>query len=249
MRYLAGVIISSIVLFIVACSNSGGTSPVMRNAEVIYRDLHIIAGSDKGPVEVAIDTVKIVEYKFDTIKIVDGKEVQVTEIRHKKVYLDVDSLYATLVINNYFAPIYSDKIKEGSNVTFEFLEDEGDMLRYIWYDSKRKKEMTIISNYKYEGNSLYVLKGGEEPILVAQKDEKTGEFYRTIGLILPQLEVKEGEEEAVQAKFINNSPLDPIDNVIITTEIALDSIGFSDPATFTNPNDRVVWANLKFYYR
>lgn len=245
MKYLIRLLVWSLLLTMtMACSNAGGKSPEMRKSEVRYGDLHIYRGSPAGAVEVPIDTVRM----DTTWKTIDKTQEDGTIVKDKvvekidTVYLNVDSLYTTLVISRYFGSIYSMEIKDRNNIWFEFLDDAGDMLRYVGENSQGRRA-TIISSYEYDGDTLNILEGGTTPVFVAIKAEKTGEFYRTLGLVLPKLITE------TEGGLINNHPLKPEDKVEFTLESALRAVGYDDPATFTNEGDSVIWCNLKYIYR
>ena len=249
MKYLIRLIILSFLLSIaVACSNDSGTGSVKRKSELKYRDLHIYRGSADGPEEVLIDTVRMdTTWKTVDKPQEDGSVVKVKEVaKIDTVYLDVDSLYTTLVMNRYFVSIYSTEIKDRNSIEFEFLDQDINMLRYIGENSAGKRA-TIISSYEYKEDTLNILEGGVTPVLVAIKSGTTGDFHRTLGLILPKLDTQTPPIEA--GEITNNVPLKPKDNEEITIESALKAIGFDDPSAFTNKDDSVVWCNLKYIYR
>lgn len=254
MKYLIGGLFAVLFLGMLACSNDQGTGNIKRRSNIDYRDLRIFKGSEKGAIEVFPDTIKLIRYlEIKRHEDEDGNIIKSDTIVLRApdtIFLNVDSLYRELVMNLYFRSIYTREVQPRNNITFEFLPDEPTLLRYVDSDLQGRKT-TYISPYRYEDNELQILKGGVTPLYVVSIDEVTGQYYRTLGLILPWLqnENKNEENKEDETKFTNREPLDPIDKEVVTLESALKKIGFDDPKDFTNPNDSVIWANLKYYYR
>lgn len=246
MKYLIGGLFTILILGMIACSNDKGSGNVKRKSDVDHRDLRIFRGSAEGAKEVFPDTIKLIHH-LDIKDIVD----EYGEIIKKDttilsdpdtIYLDVDSLYRELVMNKYFSSIYSNEVQSRNDIQFEFLPDEPTLMRYV---ERNPNLVTIISTYQYNNNELEVLKGGVTPVYVAYVDEKTGEYYRDLGLELPLIKDKNEEN----GDFVSGKPLEPMDKEVITLESALKKIGFDDPKDFKNPKDSVIWVNLKYYFR
>lgn len=238
MKYLVRIIFFLCLTVVFACSNGGGTSSVKTRMRPDYRDFHIYYGTAEGAKEKILDTVRI-EVKKKTV-VVGGITM---EVPYKDtIPLNLDSLYAAQVGVHYFSSQYATIADRYSRVKFEFIDD-GNMLSYVGPVSKNNSSgnVKIISSYNFEGDKLYVLKDGDEPVLVARKVEGKDEYYRTLAVFKSELENEEGESVA--------SAIEMDEDEVLDLNAALKKAGFNSRKDFTNPEDTIVWCNVRYTFR
>lgn len=223
MKYLIKIIITSAVLFVLlsSCGNDGGKSPVIKRMNVDFRDFNVYCGSSQGAKEVSFDDL----FEVETSK------------------LNQDSLCRLLTIRFLGNSVYQDINSTNKNnlITFEFMGDDGNMLTYT--DGSIK----IVSSYIYKGDSLFVMKNGDDPVYVATKEADNDQFSRrlvTCGYISDVIETNEEGEEVTTSKLKTMTE----NGETYDLAKALKYAGYPSSESFTTSSDTLVWCNVKYIY-
>lgn len=145
--------------------------------------------------------------------------------------LNRDSLYRSLTLYKYLT-VFSAAIENENKIAFEFLENG--MLSYTNISAGKK----IVSSYAYSNDSLFVLKDVTEMQFVAVRGDNDS-FYRTKS-VMRRIKYDEDPEKIVNDTISENK--------IIDLGVALKFADIDNAAAMTNPNDTLVWCNVKYTY-
>lgn len=144
-----------------------------------------------------------------------------------------DSLFRALTRDKYLRS-FRDEVDAANKVSFEFLENG-----MLMFQDKSNGNYKMISEYVYEGNDLYILKGGTQKVYVATREADESGFYRQKAIMRRYFDGKTPtQEDAVS-----------YDRKSIDLKDALEFGGFDNPESMVNAKDSIIWCNVKYIYK
>ena len=170
-----------------------------------------------------------------------GSESGARLLKEEGQELDQDSLYRALVQLKYF-PKYAQTFKSANDIRFEFMED-GDMLSYTDVNNNK----IILSTYEFVEDELFVLKDRDpdQKIFVAVRDIENKETYTRILTSFSYI----SKVENTETKELQTVRKDTLLENKLDIESALKLAGFEKESDMTNPNDTVMWCNVKYIFQ
>ena len=108
----------------------------------------------------------------------------------------------------------------------------------MMFQDKSDGNYKMISEYVYEGNELYILKGGTEKVYVATREADESGFYRVKAVMRKRYDGK----EQVQGDTVSYN------RKKIELNEALEFAGFESKESMVNAKDSIIWCNVKYIY-
>jgi len=161
------------------------------------------------------------------------------------VEVQFNNLKKKELVSKYLGKVYSPT--EYSSYTMQF---NGSKLNFT-IGSENRGGRQIISDYKYSNDTLYILNA--DTLLFVSLVDNNNNLYRMKGLIgypnpdytpTPEPEPGEEEEETVNTEKNLYKSLDETLSLSRVLEIA----GYSNLQDITNPEDTIVWCNVKYLF-